>query len=143
MGGLGGHLNHLYDDRSMTFDKMMEVIDAASRGELKAEEKVDGQNLFVSWSEERQIPLAARNKGHLKKGGMNAAELAAKFAGRGAIEKAYNEAFSTYTKAIKNISPEDRVKIFGQDAIKWYGVEVMSPENPNVILYDEKILRIF
>ena len=143
MGGLGGHLNHLYDDRSMTFDKMMEVIDAASRGELKAEEKVDGQNLFVSWSEERQIPLAARNKGHLKKGGMNAAELAAKFAGRGAIEKAYNEAFSTYTKAIKSISPEDRVKIFGQDAIKWYGVEVMSPENPNVILYDEKILRIF
>ena len=143
MGGVGGHLNHLYDDRSMTFDKMMEVIDAASRGELKAEEKVDGQNLFVSWSEERQIPLAARNKGHLKKGGMNAAELAAKFAGRGAIEKAYNEAFSTYTKAVKSISPEDRVKIFGQDAIKWYGVEVMSPENPNVILYDEKILRIF
>ena len=64
MGGVGGHLNHLYDDRSMTFDKMMEVIDAASRGKLTAEEKVDGQNLFISWSEKRQIPLAARNKGN-------------------------------------------------------------------------------
>ena len=142
MGGVGGHLNHLYDDRSMTFDKMMEVIDAASRGKLTAEEKVDGQNLFISWSEERQIPLAARNKGNLKQGGMNAGELAAKFAGRGAIEKVYNEAFKTYTEAVKGISPEDRVKIFGQDATKWYNVEVMSPENPNVILYDEKILKI-
>ena len=39
MGGVGGHLNHLYDDRSMTFDKMMDIIDAASQGKLQAEEK--------------------------------------------------------------------------------------------------------
>ena len=142
MGGVGGHLNHLYDDRSMTFDKMMDIIDSASRGKLQAEEKVDGQNLFISWSEERQVSLAARNKGNLKQGGMDAAGLAAKFAGRGAIEKTYNEAFNTFDAAVKAISPEDRIKIFGQDATKWYNIEVMSPENPNVILYDKKILKI-
>jgi len=142
MGGLGGHLNHLYDDRSMTFDKMMKIIDAASSGELEVEEKGDGQNLYVSWSEERQVALAARNKAHLKKGGMDAGGLNDMFAGRGSVSKSYNEGFATFAAAVKGISPEDRVVIFGKDAKKWYGVDVMSPENPNVILYDKKIFKI-
>ena len=48
MGGVAGHMDHLYDDRDLTFSKMKEIILAASRGEITAEEKVDGQNLFLS-----------------------------------------------------------------------------------------------
>ena len=50
MGGVAGHMDHLYDDRDLTFSKMKEIILAASRGKITAEEKVDGQNLFLSYS---------------------------------------------------------------------------------------------
>ena len=75
MGGVAGHLNHLYDDRSMSFNKMMEIIDTASAAKLSDEEKVDGQNLFISWSNKRGEALAARNKGNIKQKGMTASEL--------------------------------------------------------------------
>ena len=37
MGGVAGHMDHLYDDRDLTFSKMKEIILAASRGEITAE----------------------------------------------------------------------------------------------------------
>ena len=50
MGGVAGHMSHLYDNRDLTFQKMKEILEAASEGDLDAEEKVDGQNLFLSYS---------------------------------------------------------------------------------------------
>ena len=40
MGGVAGHMDHLYDDRDLTFSKMKEIILAASRGKITAEESV-------------------------------------------------------------------------------------------------------
>ena len=50
MGGVAGHMDHLYDNPNLTFAKMKEIMEAASNAELKTEEKVDGQNLFLSYS---------------------------------------------------------------------------------------------
>ena len=50
MGGVAGHMDHLYDNPDLTFAKMKEIMNAASDGKLDAEEKVDGQNLFLSYS---------------------------------------------------------------------------------------------
>ena len=50
MGGVAGHMDHLYDNPLLTFSKMKEILEAASNGELSTEEKVDGQNLFLSYS---------------------------------------------------------------------------------------------
>ena len=50
MGGVAGHMDHLYDNPNLTFSKMKEIMEAASNAELKTEEKVDGQNLFLSYS---------------------------------------------------------------------------------------------
>ena len=47
MGGVAGHMDHLYENRELTFGEMKEILEAASNGELTAEEKVDGQNLFI------------------------------------------------------------------------------------------------
>ena len=80
MGGVAGHMSHLYDNRDLTFQKMKEILEAASAGNLEAEEKVDGQNLFLSYSVEDGEAKAARNKGNLKDGGMNKTELSQKFA---------------------------------------------------------------
>ena len=42
MGGVAGHMDHLYENRDLTFSEMKEILEAASNGELTAEEKVDG-----------------------------------------------------------------------------------------------------
>ena len=46
MGGVAGHMDHLYDNRNLTFEKMKEIMLAGADAELSTEEKVDGQNLF-------------------------------------------------------------------------------------------------
>ena len=48
MGGVAGHMDHLYDDRDLTFAGMKEILSVASEGNLSYEEKVDGQNIFLS-----------------------------------------------------------------------------------------------
>ena len=50
MGGVAGHMDHLYDNRNLTFAKMKEIMEAGANAELTTEEKVDGQNLFLSYS---------------------------------------------------------------------------------------------
>jgi len=142
MGGVAGHMDHLYDNPTLTFAKMKEIMDAASNGQLKTEEKVDGQNLFLSYSIPEGKAKGARNKGNLKKGGLDSTELAQKFAGRGGLEKAFSGGFSAFEKAVEALSDEEKERIFGPDTNIWYNAEIMDPGSRNVINYDNKTLKI-
>ena len=151
MGGVAGHMSHLYDNPSLTFAEMKEILDAASNGQLKAEEKVDGQNLFLSYSIPQGKAVGARNKGNVKDGGLDAGGLAAKFAGRGNIEKTFTKGFNAFSSAVAALSRPEKEKIFGPDADIWYNAEIMDPgtkDDPNdpgstnVIKYDGKTLKI-
>ena len=42
MGGVAGHLAHLYDNRNLTFNEMAEILQKAASGELVGTEKTDG-----------------------------------------------------------------------------------------------------
>ena len=142
MGGLGGHVDHLYDNPDLSFTDMIKIMQAASNGEITGGEKLDGQNLFVSYSVRDGKAKAARNVGNVKKGGMDAEALAAKFAGRGTLEKAFNGAFEAFVDAVTQMSDDVKLKVFGPDANIFYNAEVMDPENPNIINYNSKNLII-
>jgi hypothetical protein len=142
MGGVAGHMDHLYDNYNLTFAKMKEIMQAGADAELSTEEKVDGQNIFLSYSIPDGKVKAARNKGNLRSGGMDADGLAQKFAGRGALEKAFTGGFSAFAKAVESLSDEEKERIFGPDTNIWYNAEVMDPANANVIKYDSKTLKI-
>tara|TARA_R110000851_G_scaffold70195_8_gene156681 strand:- start:3789 stop:5753 length:1965 start_codon:yes stop_codon:yes gene_type:complete len=142
MGGVAGHMDHLYENRDLTFGEMKEILQAASNGELTTEEKVDGQNLFLSYSIPEGKAKGARNKGNLKSGGLDGTALAAKFAGRGGLTEAFNGGFATFEKAVEALSDEEKERIFGPDTNIWYNAEVMDPGSKNVILYDDKTLKI-
>ncbi len=142
MGGLGGHVDHLYDNTDLSFTDMIKIMQAASNGEITGGEKLDGQNLFVSYSVKDGKAKAARNVGNVKKGGMDAEALAAKFAGRGTLEAAFNGAFEAFVDAVQQMPDEIKVKVFGPDANIFYNAEVMDPENPNIINYNSKNLII-
>ena len=142
MGGLGGHVDHLYDNTDLSFTDMIKIMQAASNGEITGGEKLDGQNLFVSYSVKDGKAKAARNVGNVKKGGMDAEALAAKFAGRGTLEAAFNGAFEAFVDAVQQMSDDVKLKVFGPDANIFYNAEVMDPENPNIINYNSKNLII-
>ena len=141
-GGLYGHLNHLYDNPSLTFGEIKKIFDTASSGELIGTEKTDGQNLFISYSLKDGKAKAARNKGNIKTGGMDAQALADKFADRGSLEKAFIDSFDAFEKVIQQLSPEQQQEIFGDDANVFYNAEIMDPASSNVINYDTRSLVI-
>ena len=151
MGGVAGHMDHLYDNRNLSFSKIKEIMQAGANAELSTEEKVDGQNLFLSYSIPEGKAKGARNKGNLRSGGLDATALAQKFAGRGGLEKAFNSGFSAFEKAVEALSDEEKQNIFGSDTNIWYNAEVMDPGTEgdpgdpgaiNVIRYDNKTLKI-
>ena len=141
-GGVAGHMNHLYDNPDLTFKKMKQIFLAASNGELKGTEKTDGQNLQLSYDIQTSSARAARNKGNIKDGGLDAAGLAAKFGGRGALEHAFNDAFAAFEEAIGRMSIEEREEIFGPDTNIYYNAEVQDPRAANLINYDLPTLTI-
>ena len=141
-GGVAGHMNHLYDNPDLTFREMKQVFQAASNGELKGTEKTDGQNLQLSYDIQTSSARAARNKGNIKDGGMDAAGLAAKFGGRGALETAFTEAFAAFEETVGYLSIEEREEIFGPNTNIYYNAEVQDPRAANLINYDLPTLTI-
>ena len=141
-GGLGGHMDHLYENPNLTFGEMKEIFRLAASGELEGTQKVDGQNIFLSYSLTRGHAIAARNKTHLKAGGMNAQELANFFKGRDALQKAFVDGFRAFEEAVASFSDEEIVGAFGRDGEIYYSAEVIEPANANVIDYDEQVLNI-
>jgi len=144
MGGFAGHMNHLYDNPGLTFKKMKDIFAQASNGNIEGTEKTDGQNLFVSYSVQTGQAKGVRNKGEILAGGMNAEQLALKFAGHANpnIKEVFVDAFETFEKAVQSLDPELQIKIFGTDADVFYNSEIQDPRTRNVIAYDEKLLNI-
>ena len=140
-GGAYGHMSHPFDDKGLTFGDFRQIIDISLQGKLsleeKATEKTDGQNLFITWKDGLK---AARNGGDIKRGGVDASGIAAKFADRGNIEKAFNYAMADLTSAIKSLSDKQRTKIF-DNGNNWVNMEIMYPASANVVSYDAPHLQ--
>jgi hypothetical protein len=141
-GGAYGHMNHPFDiSMNLTFGDLKKIINNALDGNLGVvREKTDGQALAISWKNGRLI--AARNKGHLANSGENAldaAALADKFNGRGALADAYNFAMKDLYSAISGLGEKERQSIF-KDGSAFCNLEVIYPENANVIPYGQNLL---
>ena len=139
-GGAYGHMNHPFDDNNLTFSDLKNIIIYGLEGKLnredKVSEKLDGQNLMISWVDGKL--KAARNKGHLKNGGKTApttSGIANMFSGRGQIKKAFVGAMRDLEKAIGSLSPAQKKKVFG-NGTKWMNLEVIYPQTANIIDYD-------
>ena len=141
-GGAYGHMNHPFDiSMNLTFGDLKKIINNALDGKLGVvREKTDGQALAISWKNGRLI--AARNKGHLANGGASALDmsaLASKFGGRGALSDAYNFAMRDLSAAISGLGDKERQSIF-KDGSAFCNLEVIYPQNANVIPYGQSLL---
>ena len=142
-GGAAGHLAHPYEDYDLTFDDVKNMVDAALSGKVEyAQEKLDGQNLMVTYKD-GQV-RAARNKGQVKNFGANSLtvkQVEDTFANRGSIQTAFAEAMKDLETAINKLSKEQKEEFFG-DGRKFLNLEVLFPETANVIPYGATQLRL-
>lgn len=141
MGGVSGHLNHLYDNRDLTYDDIADILMKAAAGELIGTEKTDGYNIFLGYVNGE--PRAARNKSDMAKGGMTLdGLLARKFQGGTKAREAYIQSFEAYSQAINTLSEKEIASIFGDDGEIFYNAEIQGPLAKNVINYDTNIINI-
>jgi hypothetical protein len=141
-GGAYGHMNHPFDiEMNLTFSDLKNIVSKALNGDLEtAREKTDGQALAISWVNGRLV--AARNKSHLKNGGVGAmtiGQVADKFAGRGGLTDAYNFAMQDLSKAISGLSEAQRKMVF-KNGTCFMNLEVIYPTSVNVIPYGQPLL---
>ena len=140
MGAAYGHMDHPFDDRELTFGDLKNIIEMGLSGNLDREdnvtEKLDGQNLMISWKDGKL--MAARNKGHLKNKGENSLDVNGimdKFEGRGNIFDAFSFAVKDLESAISLLDEFDVKTIFNEGE-NFMNLEVVWPESANVIDYD-------
>lgn len=143
MGGVAGHMAHLSEDLDLKFSEIISILGKVANAEItNATEKVDGQNLFLSWTIDQngEVEVAragdartARNAGDIKKGGMTTDEYISKWKGHPA-ESAFTNGFKAISTALRKLSPDDLYAIFA-DGQRYVNMEIMYPENPNIILY--------
>jgi len=141
MGGVAGHLSHLYDNREMTFNEMKKILSLASSGDLVGTEKTDGYNIYLGFKDGQA--RYARNKGDMQVGGKSTEDLAARiFAGGEGVKKVYNDAFRAFYKAAKSLTPVEQDAIFGPNGEVFYNTEIQGPGASNLVNYDANVLSI-
>lgn len=141
MGGKAGHLQHLYENPSLTFGEIKHIFKKINDGKMLVTEKCDGQNLLLSYSVTEGRAKAARNNNHLLQGGISADRIA-ELAENIDFQKSIMEAFSSFEETVKKLSLEEQIDIFGPNTNYYYNTELQDPNNSNVFKYDTKKICI-
>ena len=140
-GGVAGHLAHLYDNPDLSYSDMEEILSTAARGDLIGTEKTDGYNIYLSFVDGEA--RYARNKSDMRKGGSNAADLAARvFKGGEGVKRVYTASFRAFEKAARSLTPEEQAMLFGAEAPVFLNTEIQGPGASNVVNYDANVLSI-
>ena len=145
MGGAYGHMAHPFDDYALTFGELKDIIDLGLQGKLNKEEavteKLDGQNIMISVVNGKA--KAARNKGDLKSGGMNLRGVKAKFKNHiPSVKNAFVFSMQDIASSVERMSKKDQDALFNNGK-NWANIEIIYPENKNVIDYDGGATIVF
>ena len=141
MSGAAGHMNHLYDNPALSFDEMISIMKAASKGKLQGTEKLDGANVFLGYN--GGTAKAARNENDIAKGGMDLKDLLAReFAGGKKMQTVYVNVSKAFDMAVKSLSDEERIHLFGENGEKFYNAEIVHTDAKNVVSYDGDFISI-
>ena len=145
-GGAAGHMTHPFEDLTMKFSELKELINLAFAGKLQVAsegpitEKIDGQNLFASMIGGKV--RFARNKGQLKNRGQNSMtsmDMDQKWAHIPNVRAAFMKAASALESGFSQLSAKEQKEIF-RNGENWVNFELVAQDNPNVISYDVDVI---
>lgn len=145
MGGASKHIKNLWES-DLTFEEIVNVGLDLYNGSLKCWEKMDGQNLKISYQNERLV--MARTPSHMRDYGKNAIPLenikeyfkqsTPDFI-RDAFYSAMKEIETSMNMAIEDGADPDLVFCLGS---KWINMEILSQSTENLIHYGREELHV-
>lgn len=144
-GGAYGHMAHPFDDYSLTFGDLKDIIDMGLQGKLNKEEavteKLDGQNIMVSVVDGEA--RAARNKGNLKSGGLTLDGVKSMFKHHiPTVRSAFVYSMTDLKSSLERMPKKDQEILF-DNGKNWANIEIIYPDTKNVIDYDGGAQIIF
>lgn len=142
MGGLSGHMMHLYDDPYIKFTDIAKIIKDSFNNEIDFNEKIDGFNLHASLvdGEVRYF----RNKTDLKNRGMSYEELKNKYINKPDVWRVYEkttpiiEGFILANKELFDSTPySDDITTINCECV--YGLTNVIPYNGTFVCFHNMI----
>ena len=141
MGGLAEHMMHLHENPSLTFREIKDIFKKINDGKMLVTEKLDGQNLLLSFSVTQGKAKAARNHQHIIDGGITNENFSSLTEVK-EVQTSFSEALQVFENIVKKFSIEEQMEIFGPNANYYYNCEIQDPRNPNVLLYDRPLISV-
>ena len=141
MAGSAGHICSPWEDRELKFGEIKNLIKKSLYGELNATEKLDGQNIMVTFREDDIF--IARTPAHLKNYGENSIRWSSihHFMKTEEAKSSYLDA-ATYLVVILNKIGNSFCRKFFQEGKRWLNMELLTPIMENIIFYGRTQLMI-
>lgn len=138
---LKSHILHPYEDHSLTFRDLKDMISKLGDGKsLECYEKYDGINLLMTWDINADELRVARNKSHIKQGGLGKILLDSQFADRPQLLECFSEAYDILSAAFKKLDFKTKTSIFGSMGGIWYSLEIINPKFSNTLQYENQVI---
>ena len=131
---------HIYDDKELTYEEVVDILTKAANGQIQGTEKTDGLNLFLGYKDGQ--PRAARNFTEISNGGLDAEAFADReFQADDHIKEVFRAAFNAFSNVIKHLNQEQINILFGTNGNTFLNCEILSGKT-NVITYDTQVILI-
>ena len=141
-GGAAGHMMHPFDDETLTFGEIKQIIDGALEGRLDFEaaptEKTDGQNIFVTVKGGKC--MFARNKGQMKDP-IDLAGITQMFMDHPStgVRDTFTFAAQDLANALESLSTKDQQEF--NEGTSFMNMELIYSGNSNVIAYGKDVIQ--
>jgi serine/threonine protein kinase len=136
---LEAHILNFYEDLGMPLSDLNEVIDSIVSGELEEiQEKMDGQNITFTVMNGQLFFLSkgANYERLMSGGGMNRDVISSKYSDNESVRSAFMKAYN----AIEPVALKFQDTLF-QNGRVFVESALLTPENPNTVVYDEPTIR--
>ena len=136
---LESHILNFYEDFNMPMRDLYELVDTIQMGELKEiQEKMDGQNITFTVMDGSLLFFSkgATYKRVLSGAGMDRAGIIEKYSWNDSVRNAFVKAYD----ALAPVSLQFQDSLF-QNGKVLVESALLTPENPNTIVYDEPSIR--
>ena len=131
---------HVYDDKELNYEEVVEILTKAANGRIQGTEKTDGLNLFLGYKDGQ--PKAARNFTEISQGGLDAEAFADReFQADNHIKEIFRAAFNAFSNVVKHLNQEQINILFGTNGNTFLNCEIISGKT-NVITYDTQVILI-
>jgi len=139
MGGLAGHMSHLYGDKGLKLKELIKIVSSVASGDIKFNEKADGQNIFVTVTSDRKV-FFARNKTDFKNIGRTTEQIKSHYAQKGLKSQVeiFGDGCSVIEKVLDTLSDETFNLVFNDEKMTgtYINCEIIHKSHPNLVLYE-------